>query len=263
MSVLSDGRILAVGSRDNDMLLARFTSSGSPDISFDTDGYVSRDLTLPGTGGTSTDVATELEVLSDGKILIAGYGVDRVVVAKYAANGTPDTSFGTAGVVSTSIGTQTRSTDAMQVQADGKIVVLGTKIDTTTSTDPSTYVLRFNANGTPDTAFASAGQLLINARASGLEFARAVLLQPDGKLVLVGDVYNTAVTFVETIVMRLLPNGSFDPSFGTDGKLQTVPTGMDGSFASGGLLLAGDKLLIGATLTQGTETNFGLIRLWL
>jgi uncharacterized delta-60 repeat protein len=263
MSVLSDGRILAVGSRDNDMLLASFTSSGSPDISFDTDGYVSRDLTLPGTGGTSTDVATELEVLSDGKILIAGYGVDRVVVAKYAANGTPDASFGTAGLVSTNIGTQSRSVDAMQVQTDGKIVVMGTKTDEATSSDPVTYVLRFTANGASDTAFATAGQLLINISLGGSDFPGAILPQADGKLVLVSSVLNASDTFAETSVMRLLPNGSFDPSFGTDGKLQTVPTGMNGSFASSGLLLADDKLLIGTTLTFGAETNFGLIRLWL
>ncbi|WP_334029271.1 delta-60 repeat domain-containing protein [Nocardia terpenica] len=71
VSIQSDGRVVAVrtshgtGTGDN-IALARYTSNGTLDHSFGTDGKVSTDL------GTQADHANAAAIQSDGRIIVAG-----------------------------------------------------------------------------------------------------------------------------------------------------------------------------------------------
>src|SRR2546426_10186904 len=79
-----------------------------------------------------------------------------VALARYNANGTPDTTnlVGGTGLVTTDINTsQDDVAFATVLQPDGKIIAVGTSF----TTPASIVVIRYNANGTPDSTFGSGG----------------------------------------------------------------------------------------------------------
>src|SRR5690242_4460936 len=78
------------------------------------------------------------------------------------------------------------------------------------------------AAGDPDPTFGVVGRAVVPfGGAADLDVANAVAVQPDGKVVLAGQVATgTAVNFV---VGRLLADGRFDPSFGAGGQVVVPP----------------------------------------
>ena len=73
VAIQSDGKIIVAGYSNNNFALARYTTSGAIDLSFDTDGMVTTDF-----GGT--DQAHSVAIQSDGKVVAAGVSV---VAANY------------------------------------------------------------------------------------------------------------------------------------------------------------------------------------
>src|SRR5712691_1227384 len=123
-------------------------SAGSLDTSFDTDGIVTTPF------GTSADEARAVAVQSDGKIVVAGRATIGstfdFALARYNADGSLDTSFGTGGKVTTAIGTSTDEAYAIALQSDGKIVVGGRA---TIGSNFDFALARYNTDGTLDTSF--------------------------------------------------------------------------------------------------------------
>ena len=108
---------------NDDIVLARYNPDGSLDITFDTDGIVTRAI------GSSDDGASGIAVQSDGKIVIAGYSNngtnDDIALARYNTDGSLDSTFDTDGLLTTSIGSKDARARDMAIQSDGKIVVAG------------------------------------------------------------------------------------------------------------------------------------------
>ena len=151
--------------------VVRLNANGSRDTSFGTNGQTLLDL-----GSKSGDKAFSLVTQADGKILIAGdtnaqpaggagtsqnYGVVRL-----NANGSRDTSFGTNGQALLDLGSNTfDEARSIVAQADGKILIAGntTALPAGTISNNSgtnNYsVVRLNADGTQDTAFAPVSSL--------------------------------------------------------------------------------------------------------
>jgi len=77
------------------------------------------------------DISQSIAFQADGKIVAAGYSAVSLgpdfdfAVARYNANGSQDTTFGSSGKVTTSFGTDDDRAFAVAVQADGKIVAAG------------------------------------------------------------------------------------------------------------------------------------------
>ena len=169
--------------------------------------------------------------LSDGKMLFGGGTLaaplaveHRYVLARYNADGTPDTTFGDGGMLFGDLTSD--KTDSglgqMELTPDGKIVAFGT-ID-----GNGTRLLRFNPNGTLDTTFGGDGIVEIP-----LYTDEALAVQPDGKV----------LTVTETgRVTRYLADGSVDTDFGDDGTsaalfpngVQTMQVQPDGKILLGG-----------------------------
>src|SRR5262249_50389076 len=144
------------------------------DSSFGSGGSVSLDF------AGRQDIANDLAVQADGKILVVGEAGDiearagkgnkisyydnvNFGLVRYLPNGALDTGFGTGGKVSTNISTYTTtdwnnkrdSAKAIAVQDDGKIVVGGYAYTGSATTDA--VLVRYNTNGTPDTSFGQSG----------------------------------------------------------------------------------------------------------
>jgi uncharacterized delta-60 repeat protein len=186
MLVLPDGRVLLIGQvgtisfpdGTSEFFLAQLTASGNWDKTFGRAGFL-RVAFGTGLNGCIQDALLQ----PDGSILIGGSvtGSDMDTwMMRFRSNGRPDNSFGTGGVVIqdfTPGGSDTGM--AMALSANGKIRLVGSA-----GAPINFLVARFAANGTLEdsTTFPfTAGQ---NSRATD------VAIQPDGKLVVIGDTRN-------------------------------------------------------------------------
>ena len=140
-------------------------------------------------------------------------------MARYNANGTLDTTFGTTGIVFTNLSSDQDLANSVGIQSDGKIVVVGSqRVVTATSAYYQAEIIRYNMNGSLDSTFGSGGSVL-NASVAG---AGPLIIQSDGKL-LVGA-GNAGLSMA-----RFLPSGQLDTSFGTNGVVSGyVPPGISG-----------------------------------
>jgi uncharacterized delta-60 repeat protein len=172
---LSGSKIVAAGSTDGRLAIASLNSNGSPDTTF-----------RPGTAtpGQTEAMATELPrganalaIQPDGKILVAGPGGGDFGVARVTTSGFYDTSFGTNGQVAVDFGGAGDVANAIALQPDGKILVAGTDGD-------GFAVARLTSSGALDPTFGFGGKATVNF--GGVDEARAIALQPDGKVVLAG-----------------------------------------------------------------------------
>jgi uncharacterized delta-60 repeat protein len=108
--------------------------------------------------------------------------------------------------------------NAVLQQPDGKLVVAGSVVPS--SGGPSAVLLaRFLPDGRLDPTFGTAGSVTTHFVANNLEEANALLLQPDGKLVVAGRSDILGTPFPSAILARYLPDGRLDPSFGIEGKV--------------------------------------------
>src|SRR5262249_3413666 len=122
-------------------------------------------------------------------------GLADFAVVRYTANGTPDSSFGKNGEVTTSFGGSygiNYATD-VAIQGDGKIVAGGYAGGSSVKGNSYDFALvRYNVNGALDNTFGSGGKVTTNFSGSGgymtasADQASAAFIQPDGKIVLAG-----------------------------------------------------------------------------
>ena len=102
-----------------------------------------------------------MQVQPDGKVVAAGNSGDHFAVVRYNANGTPDTSFGSNGVVITTISKNSIDLiEGMVLQSDGKIVVAGVA---GMGMAADFALARYNADGYLDAAFGVGGKVTTNS----------------------------------------------------------------------------------------------------
>jgi uncharacterized delta-60 repeat protein len=116
--------------------------------------------------GGPVDAMEGVAIQSDGKIVVAGHtskppsNFDDFVVARFNADGSADTSFGTGGMVITDFAGSTDSAHALAIQPDGKIVVAGTATHgSVTFADSDFAGVRYLSNGSLDARFGSGGKV--------------------------------------------------------------------------------------------------------
>ena len=241
VALQTDGDILVGASGSTGMVAVRYLATGILDPSFGTDGiFVS---TLTG--------EADLSLLDDGSILLGGADF---TVTKLTSGGIPDTSFGGGdGIASLQPGDVENTAYSLAVQADGAILVGGYSASSTGATGWT--LVRFLGDGTPDPSFDGDGATVT---ASG-DRIRDVAVQPDGGIVVAGDVSATNTSFA---VGRFATDGSLDPTFDTDG-IATVDMGgaapADSAFA---LTLQQDGAIVAAgTHVDGSISQTALVRL--
>ena len=119
-----------------------------------------------------------------------------------------DTSFGTSsGKTITDLGGNYDWANGMLVQPDGKILVTGNG----SASDMIYAAVRYNPNGTLDTTFSGDGKLQLD---NTYGWPGGVALQPDGKILLSGDLWDPVDEVEKMVIFRLNANGSLDTSFG-------------------------------------------------
>lgn len=158
--------------------------------------------------------------------------------------GALDTSFGCRGVASHGTADADFTVRGLAVQADDKIVVVGSRY-TTLLNNNDLWVARFTAGGALDTTFGTGGHFTtdLTAPLGGGEAAHAVVITPDGGIVVGGYVHREDGELRRGILLRLTPAGALDPTFGTGGMVQsTAITSVNAMrYEAGELVLAGQR----------------------
>ena len=187
---------------------------------------------------------TGVVIQPDGKIVVAGTvqgsGTTRdIALARFNANGTLDTTFGTGGKVVSAISTRNEIIYDVALQPDGKIVVAGNTNPFEAIPVTDFLLVRYNSNGSLDTSFVNSGVVTVNQ--SDSDVFLGVVVQPDGKIVAVGGhIENDG----EVAVFRFNPNGGLDSGFGGGFIYFNFP-GTKGEIAHEVLLLPNGRILIG------------------
>src|SRR5262245_984517 len=230
----SDGKIVLAGGSDLRAAVARLNPSGSLDTTFSGDGK----KTFNWRPHDFSRVQAVL-VRPDGKLVVAGFsgpeGGD-IEVGCLKVNGALDTAFGTGGKAGVDFG-GTEFGFAAARQADGRIVVGGR------SSHGGAVVARLRANGTLDPDVDGDGRLMLPVDGE----ARAVLVQPDSKIVVAG---NPGVSEVMTVT-RLNPDGSPDTTLDGDGTA-FIDFGQGDDIVGGAVLQPDGKIVVaGSTQADG------------
>jgi len=179
-----------------------------------------------------------------------------VALLRFNADGTPDTTnlVGGTGLVTSDVNTsQDDIAFATVLQADGKIIVVGTSF----TTPARIVVIRYNANGAPDSSFGTNG-ITVTSLPSADASAFAATLQADGKLLVAGR--SCPLSGVPSFLLlryntagALGTAGTLDTSFGTAGTgIVTTPIPSGSSTSANAVAVSGTNiLLVGQTKIGG------------
>jgi uncharacterized delta-60 repeat protein len=195
-----DGKLMAAGiTGSNTWELARFTSTGTLDTTFDSTGPVPGTVTfsfaagLPGSGPTlAIYPSTGPDTADYGKIEVAGsiFGnpnganSSQIALARFNADGSADSTFGQGGQVVTPFPNSGANATGTTLQADGKIVVSG-RIYHPELGHYLVGVLRYDTDGSLDPTFGSGG-IVQTANGTSDSWGLAVAIQTDGRIVVAG-----------------------------------------------------------------------------
>jgi uncharacterized delta-60 repeat protein len=230
-------------------------AQGDLDPSFGTGGKVTTPV------GSGYDDAHALVVQSDGKLVAAGFSNDvsnydfaDFAVVRYNTDGTLDGTFGTGGKVTTPVGSASDYAEALVVQSDGKLVAAGYS---NTGSSYDFAVVRYNSDGTLDGTFGTGGKVTTPV-GSGSDYAEALVVQSDGKLVAAGF-YNTGSFNYDFALVRYNSDGTLDGTFGTGGKV-TTPVGSSGDVAEALVVQSDGRLVAAGSSRNGSYDDFALVR---
>jgi uncharacterized delta-60 repeat protein len=211
-----DGRIVVAGYRINratftsNLELARYEPDGDLDATFGDGGKVLDDSS----GSTG---AFDVTVEPDQRVVAAGAAEPDLAVFRFTAGGEVDSTFGANGVASTDFGLATSGALALARQPDGKLVVAGAA---SPDAEPDAFspfsfaVARFDGEGQLDETF-HGGTVLTELGVDTYDEARAIALQPDGKIVVGGFTATSAATGddpADFALVRYLPARGYTPT---------------------------------------------------
>jgi uncharacterized delta-60 repeat protein len=208
LAIQADDRIVVADSQNGGFQVTRYNSVGFPDITFGTGGtvwtYFSADFASP----------NAVVVQTDGRILVAGFAdPGGFALARYMADGSPDTSFDGDGKVTLGFA---EAFDVL-VLANGKILVAGQSLAAGTS---DFALVQLNADGSFDTSFGTGGKQTTRFDDGPAE-AYALAVQPDGAIVVAGGYDIDLVPRGTVRLARYTASGILDIGFGSGGKVVT------------------------------------------
>lgn len=188
---------------------------GDLDPTFGAGGKVTTDF-----GGS--EIGWAVAAQRDRRIVVAGgryeSASDDFVLARYTASGALDRSFDGDGRVATDFDGGSDWASDVQVQRDGKLVAAGRSFLGEEEADGADVALaRYNTDGGLDPTFGDGGRVLTTFEPSGIAGASAVLIQGDGKIVAGGSTGGGPES--DFALVRYLPDGELDPSFGDGGRV--------------------------------------------
>jgi uncharacterized delta-60 repeat protein len=220
IEVLEDRCLLSGGVLD-----PTFGSAGVVTTAIGADAVAAAVAVYPNAG-----TANDSKIVAAGNITRPNSNLYESALARYNTTGSLDTSFGSAGTATTALG-QENTIQAIAIQPDGKVLAAGWVLQ---SHNYDFALTRYTTSGGLDTSFGTKGVVTTNFTGGGksmsADFASAIVLQSDGKILVAGTTTTGSVPGNNNIALaRYNSNGSFDTSFGSGGKVITSYTSLPGS----------------------------------
>ncbi len=251
--LLPDDSILVCGMtlaaiQDLQFAVAKFDADGAPDATFGSGGIAAANLSNLG------EVVYSVDVDSLGRVVVGGgarttiAGGNHFAVTRYMPNGSPDDSFGIAGVIILDVPEDhSESVTSIKVLDSGKILLVGNSSDISDEMDETGILLvRLNADGATDNSFGDSGR-----QVHSFANQHAVLsskLNDDGSVFVSGYVSDAGL---RGLIAKFTPVGNLDDSFGEDGRIITPDLGLFGN-----VLQMGGTLYCGGTIAGDASALF-------
>ncbi|MEK7689734.1 MAG: delta-60 repeat domain-containing protein, partial [Bdellovibrionota bacterium] len=282
----SDGKLLVGGySVDTtpyyNAVLARYTSTGTLDSTFSntiggSDGFIKfcwRSASSCATNSLYTGVLA-IDVQSDGKIVVGGKGKVSdagtgytAALARFNANGSFDTSFGTEGRNLYSPGPINSDSEiqALRIQSTGSILASGSS---TNGSAHKAFALRVLSTGSLDatgqSAFgdtagnsgcATVGCIAFSyAGSTGLQGAIGLAEDSNGKIYLTGN------SGANMGIARLTSVGALDSGFGSSGSV-TLDAGTNYDYGNALVIDSANRLVIRTEVGQTGDAATCIFRI--
>ncbi len=254
VAVQADSKIVAVGraysGSDYDFAVVRYNADGSLDQTFDGDGKVLTPVS------PDNDFAYSVIIHPDQKILVGGIASGNLALVRYNPDGSLDTSFQGDGKV-------TLAADfmfgpyALERLPDGTIVA---SANANTGVNRDFAAVRVKPDGSIDTSFDGDGIVTTPVLFSN-DFAHAIAVQPNGKIVVVGSTENGSITSRDFAVVRYNLDGTLDTSFDGDG-IATIPILSSTDDAYSVAIQPDEKIVVaGRTSISATNSAFAVVRI--
>lgn len=261
IALAADGKILALGSNGEALVLRRYTKAGAADMTFGTNGAVQ--LYANGRGLQPGGISALL-VAPDGRFYLAGFPIDGCqvnapcntpVLARYRSTGELDTSFGVDGYALLSIGQYAPTGQDVRLAfgQNGSLVAAENAFTGGSRFYPvvvQTRLETFAGDGTP-----LASWPLTSSCQQG---AFGIAVQPDGKI-LANVLPGYGTSDVMRCVSRYTPEGKPDSTFGSGGTVNWVPYLGSWPNTSGLLLRADGKTVLGVYADTNANSADGAV----
>lgn len=155
LAIQSDGMIVVGGFADDNIALARYTSTGTLDSTFNSTGIINSSI------GSSAQI-NGIMLDTNSNILFTGFSDDQLLMGRFTSMGALDTSFGTGGVVMLAIG-NSNAGNAIGLLSSGSSIIAGFE-------DNNFIVLCYTSSGLADLSWANGSAVL---EPSGMSLANS------------------------------------------------------------------------------------------
>jgi uncharacterized delta-60 repeat protein len=254
LALQPDGRIVVAGKASTPpqvpsdrIAVARYNPDGSLDRSFGSGGTLVTELPRSNSYAYSAVVQSDGRIVIGGFILFFGESGYRFALARYGADGTPDGSFGTDGLVTTAFpGFSSAAAYAVTLQADGRAIAVGTA---NVNSQDSFALARYDTDGSLDPSFGTQG-LVTTSLPGTSDDAYTAILQPDGRIIVAGASFANGSQFA---LARYASDGNLDSSFGADGLVTTAFPGFSGARVTGVALQPDGRIVAAGDVTSATS----------
>jgi uncharacterized delta-60 repeat protein len=254
------------GNRDCDIVIIKLSLEGKLDATFGDDGIVKLDFF-----GMDISRPAKIQVLKDGKLLIAGDGCNSTVpdknlscLIKLLPNGSIDKSFGMEGTLPVQFGSASY-VSALHLNKDSSVFIAGNYLmPFGNHIDVFPSMGKIQPNGKIDTTFGKTGKVwmdfyqgvfsLVSTKHTAGGEINDVLVLPNGKILICGG-FLFSYTY-EGFIARLNADGTLDKSFNNKGYLKYDFTPGKFNVIKKMILLDEHTVLIGANSQTDYDSDF-------
>jgi uncharacterized delta-60 repeat protein len=256
------------------IFIAKYRTDGSIETAFGGQSGAPAGFAFAGIG-VDEKTSYSSVIQSDGKIVVVGSILidatqeQDILLVRFNANGSLDTTFGSNGLATTNIGSgdTALAVKIQQVGAEERIVVTGS---TGLTGSKDIVLLRYLATGALDITFGTQGKTVTSLNTSD-DIGNDLVILPGNKILVVGQA-TSATSGINIALARYSSDGQLDTSFDGDGKKEFTTEGDDGATkvlldASGKIIIAGyaeggasgiDALLMRLNVDGTFDNSFGV-----